>query len=78
MTRRRIVRTLESLGVRNTGNNEFTKDDRVVFILFNRVLIMSKREQDGRMTLLMVIATWNVMDIIDYRGNITVLHRRQI
>ncbi len=77
MTRRRIVRSLESVGARDTGNNEFTKDNKVVFILFNRTLVMTVREEEERMRLLMMTHFHEVIDVVDQNGHLMVLTRNR-
>ena len=77
MTRRRIVRSLESVGARDTGNNEFTKDNKVVFILFNRTLVMTVREDEDRMRLLMMTPFHEVIDVVDQNGHLMVLTRNR-
>ena len=77
MTRRHIARALESVGARDTGNNEFTKDNKVVIILFNRTLVMTLREEEDRMMLLMMVPFREVLGVVEDKGHIVVLTRCQ-
>ncbi len=78
MLRRRIVRALESVGARDTGNNEFTKDNKVVFILFNRTLVMTVREEEDKMRLLMMAPFREVLGVVEDKGHIVLLTKPKL
>lgn len=75
MTRRRIERALEAIGARHIGNNEFTRDGKVVFVLFNRTVVMTVLRTDGSYRLLLMVAMKDVIDFAMYRGSLMVIHR---
>ena len=78
MTTRRIAKALEQLGFKDNGNNEYSDGGKIVYIIFNRTLVLVRREQGGDFTMLMMIAARNVLDIVFDGRHVVVLHRRSL